>query len=218
MASKLYNQLSPLPFIPVYGKFDLNTYVQGSSDYEIMARVIETYNNAVKLFNEIIGMYSDIDQTIDELTQSYEQKLQEYEQEINNANTAFQTGINNTIQNQNTTISNFQTATKQQIQAQDTKIAQLNDAIDACQEEINKLLEGEYIENYVQALATWIDNNLQVMVQKVVKYVWFELDDSGYFIAWIPDTWDFITFDTDMNPDSEDYGKLALLWQPNVVD
>ena len=78
-------------------------------------------------------------------------------------------------------------------------------------------ISSDYIETYVQALATWIDNNLQVMVSKIVKYVWFEINEDGYFIAWIPDTWDFIDFDTEMNPDSEDYGKLALLWEPEAV-
>ena len=129
------NTLTPLPFLPIPGKFDLNTFLPGSSDYEILARVVETYNSAVK----------------------------------------------------------------------------------ECYNEVQKLINGEYIETYVQALATWIDNNLQVMVSKIVKYVWFEINEDGYFIAWIPDTWDFIDFDTEMNPDSEDYGKLALLWEPEVV-
>ena len=86
-----------------------------------------------------------------------------------------------------------------------------------CYNEVQKLINGEYIETYVQALATWIDNNLQVMVSKIVKYVWFEISEDGYFLAYIPDTWDFIDFDTEMNPDSDDYGKLALLWEPEVV-
>ena len=99
----------------------------------------------------------------------------------------------------------------------DAKIAQLDKTVQECYNEIQKLINGEYIETYVQALATWIDNNLQVMVSRIVKYVWFEVDENGYFLAWIPDTWDFIDFDTEMNPDSEDYGKLALLWEPEVV-
>lgn len=180
--------LTPLPLLPIPGKFDLNTFLPGSSDYEILARVVETYNSAVKQFNEIIEFYADYDTKIEQLEKNFQNKLDAFVTEVKN----YQNNI-------------------------DAKIAQLNATVQECYNEVQKLINGEYIETYVQALATWIDNNLQVMVSKIVKYVWFEINEDGYFIAWIPDTWDFIDFDTDMNPDSEDYGKLALLWEPEVV-
>ena len=180
--------LTPLPFLPIPGKFDLKTFRPGSSDYEILARVVETYNSAVKQFNEIIEFYGDYDTKIEQLENNFQEKLDTFEAQVNN----YQKNI-------------------------DTKIANLDKTVQECYTEIQKLINGEYIETYVQALATWIDNNLQVMVSKIVKYVWFEINEDGYFLAWIPDTWDFIDFDTEMNPDSEDYGKLALLWEPEVV-
>lgn len=198
-----YSQLTPLPFLPVFGKFDLNTYVQGSSDYEIMARVIETYNSAVKLFNQIIKDYGDFDNTIKQLTKDYEDQLNQYKQDTDKNISNFKTAITN---QQNTFESNI-----------NIKINKLTDRVNDCYAEVEKLINGEYIETYVQALATWIDNNLQVMVSKIVKYVWFEVNEDGYFVAYIPDTWDFIDFDTEMNPDDEDYGKLALLWETSIV-
>lgn len=198
-----YSQLTPLPFLPVFGKFDLNTYVQGSSDYEIMARVIETYNSAVKLFNQIIKDYGDFDNTIKQLTEDYENQLNQYKQDTDKNISDFKTYITN---QQNTFENNI-----------NVKINELTDKVNDCYEEVEKLINGEYIETYVQALATWIDNNLQVMVSKIVKYVWFEVNEDGYFVAYIPDTWDFIDFDTEMNPDNEDYGKLALLWETSIV-
>lgn len=198
-----YSQLTPLPFLPVFGKFDLNTYVQGSSDYEIMARVIETYNSAVKLFNQIIKDYGDFDNTIKELTKNYEDQLNQYKKDTDKNISDFKTSITN---QQNAFENNI-----------NVKINELTDRVNECYEEIEKLINGEYIETYVQALATWIDNNLQVMVSKIVKYVWFEVNEDGYFVAYIPDTWDFIDFDTEMNPDNEDYGKLALLWETSIV-
>jgi hypothetical protein len=191
--------LTPLPFLPIPGKFDLNTFLPGSSDYEILARVVETYNSAVKQFNEIITFYSQIEQ----IQEKFQIQLDDFENKVNTENEQFKSDIT-TQQN------NYQKDI-------DAKIAQLNKTVQKCYDEVQKLINGEYIETYVQALATWIDNNLQVMVSKIVKYVWFEINEDGYFIAWIPDTWDFIDFDTDMNPDSEDYGKLALLWEPEVV-
>ena len=198
-----YSQLTPLPFLPVFGKFDLNTYVQGSSDYEIMARVIETYNSAVKLFNQIIKDYGYFDNTIKQLTKDYEDQLNQYKQDTDKNISDFKTAITN---QQNTFESNI-----------NIKINELTDRVNDCYAEVEKLINGEYIETYVQALATWIDNNLQVMVSKIVKYVWFEVNEDGYFVAYIPDTWDFIDFDTEMNPDDEDYGKLALLWETAIV-
>lgn len=198
-----YSQLTPLPFLPVFGKFDLNTYVQGSSDYEIMARVVETYNVAVKLFNQIIKDYGDFDNTIKQLTKNYEDQLKQYKQDTDKD-----------ISNFKTSITNQQTTFETNI---NTKINELTTRVNECYEEVEKLINGEYIETYVQALATWIDNNLQVMVSKLVKYVWFEINEDGYFVAYIPDTWDFIDFDTEMNPDNEDYGKLALLWETSIV-
>lgn len=198
-----YSQLTPLPFLPVFGKFDLNTYVQGSSDYEIMARVIETYNSAVKLFNQIIKDYGDFDNTIKQLTKDYEDQLNQYKQDTDKNISDFKTAITN---QQNAFESNI-----------NIKINELTDRVNDCYAEVEKLINGEYIETYVQALATWIDNNLQVMVSKIVKYVWFEVNEDGYFVAYIPDTWDFIDFDTEMNPDDEDYGKLALLWETAIV-
>lgn len=198
-----YSQLTPLPFLPVFGKFDLNTYVQGSSDYEIMARVIETYNSAVKLFNQIIKDYGDFDNTIKQLTKDYEDQLNQYKQDTDKNISDFKTYITN---QQKTFENNI-----------NIKINELTDKVNDCYEEVEKLINGEYIETYVQALATWIDNNLQVMVSKIVKYVWFEVNEDGYFVAYIPDTWDFIDFDTEMNPDNEDYGKLALLWETSIV-
>lgn len=41
------------PFTPCYGKFDLNTYIQGASDYEIMAYLVQLYNTMADGYNSI---------------------------------------------------------------------------------------------------------------------------------------------------------------------
>lgn len=201
-----YEPLTPLPFLPIIGRFDLNTFIPGSSDYEIMARVVETYNKAVELFNQIIGQYSDIDKTIEELTKEYQKQLDAYKDDTDQSISAFEQEVNAKAQAQDTKIG-----------AQDNKIAELAATVRKLQNDVDNLINGEYIDNYVKALATWIDNNLQQMVAKVVKYVWFEIDESGYFVAYIPDTWDFVNFGTELDPDNEDYGKLVLEWESAVV-
>lgn len=201
-----YEPLTPLPFLPIPGLFNLNTFIPGSSDYEIMARVIETYNKAVELFNQIISQYSDIDKTIEELTKEYQKQLDTYKADTDQHISAFEQEVNTKVQAQDTKIG-----------AQDNKIAELAATVRKLQNDVDDLLNGEYIDNYVKALATWIDNNLQQMVAKIIKYVWFEIDESGYFVAYIPDTWDFVNFGTELDPDNEDYGKLVLEWESAVV-
>lgn len=187
-----YEPLSPLPFCPIPGKLDLTTFIPGWSDYEILAKVLEQYNKAIAEFNTLLELYGDYE----DYTHKLETKL-------------------------TTEITNFENKmTKQQNDYQkkiDAQIKTVNDTVKKCYDEVQKLINGDYIESYVTALAKWIDNNLQVMVSRVVTYVWFAIDENGYFVAYIPDQWDFVNFDTELNPDDEDYGKLRLLWEPEVV-
>lgn len=44
---------------PIYGKFDLTTYVQGASDYEIMAFLVQCYNATLKGYSEVTQLSKD---------------------------------------------------------------------------------------------------------------------------------------------------------------
>ena len=46
-------------FQPVYGKFDLTTYIQGASDYEIMAFLVGKYNACLEAYGNITKLSSD---------------------------------------------------------------------------------------------------------------------------------------------------------------
>lgn len=91
-------------------------------------------------------------------------------------------------------------------------IKNLTSELNATLEELEKVKNGEYVNLYIDALASWIDNNLQELVGRVVKYIFFGLTDDGYFIAYIPDSWDFINFDTIIQPENPLYGHLLLQW------
>lgn len=93
-----------------------------------------------------------------------------------------------------------------------TDINQLKQQIATVQEELQKFINGDYTNLYIESLSNWIDQNLQQLVGRVVKYIFFGLTDDGYFCAYIPDTWDFISFDTILNPDDPMYGHLLLNW------
>lgn len=82
--------------------------------------------------------------------------------------------------------------------------------------------ELETLKNEVTIVKQWIDNfnagkivELEKIVGEYLKVaVLFGLTDSGYFVAYIPSTWDDITFGTTGldTPLSEDgvYGRLTL--------
>ena len=46
-------------FMPVYGKFDLTTYIQGASDYEIMAFLVGKYNTCLEAYGNITKLSTD---------------------------------------------------------------------------------------------------------------------------------------------------------------
>ena len=46
-------------FQPVYGKFDLTTYIQGASDYEIMAFLVGKYNACLEAYRNITKLSTD---------------------------------------------------------------------------------------------------------------------------------------------------------------
>jgi hypothetical protein len=93
-----------------------------------------------------------------------------------------------------------------------TELSELKTEVDFVSVELTKVKNGDYVSLYLDSLSKWIDSNLTAIVSRVVKFVAFELDDSGRLIAYIPDTWDFLKFDTDVNTESANYGHLILEW------
>lgn len=112
--------------------------------------------------------------------------------------------LNNVIQNQ--------TAMYETIVQHGTNITTLQQQVALIQDELQKFINGDYTNLYIQSLANWIDNNLQELVGRVVKYIFFGLTDDGYFCAYIPSAWQWISFDTIVNPNDPMYGHLLLHW------
>lgn len=91
-------------------------------------------------------------------------------------------------------------------------VTQLKVDVKELQDELDKVKNGDYVSLYIDSLKNFIDNNLEALVGRVVKFVNFGLSADGYFTALIPSTWEFIHFDTIMDSDSELYGHLILNW------
>lgn len=89
-------------------------------------------------------------------------------------------------------------------------IAQLKEDVELLNSEFEKIKNGSYASLYITALSNWLAENLINVVGEIVKFVWFGLDDDGHFVAYIPTSWRFLTFDMVADPDSPDYGRLLL--------
>lgn len=75
-------------------------------------------------------------------------------------------------------------------------INQLIGDVKLLNDEMDKVKNGDYVSLYLDSIINWINQNLEKIVKDVAKMVWFGLDDEGYFIAVIPDSWCSIDFDT----------------------
>lgn len=79
---------------------------------------------------------------------------------------------------------------------------------------IDDFNNGEFTDDFIESLKSWIVNNVNDLISYAIKNVWFGLTDSGYFVAYIPDSWNDIIFNTigyDIDvEDSVNYGRLVL--------
>lgn len=92
------------------------------------------------------------------------------------------------------------------------KMEQLQSDLDNLENTVNDIISGKYADEMIPGIENWINENLQKFVSNIVKYVFFGLSMDGHFVAYIPKTWNFITFDTIVDSTSPLYGHLILKW------
>lgn len=91
-------------------------------------------------------------------------------------------------------------------------------ALDAKMDEIEAtyqaILAGDFPEALKEAFYNWMIENASNIVARMIKNVFFGLTDSGYFCAWVPESWSDITFKTSgydyTTPLAPDFGHLIL--------
>lgn len=69
---------------------------------------------------------------------------------------------------------------------------------------------GKFPPSVYDAMETWWIKNAVDLVGKLTRFVFFGLTLDGHFVAYIPENWRDIQFDTIIDPDSADYGKLTI--------
>lgn len=79
----------------------------------------------------------------------------------------------------------------------------------------NAIASGNFPPGMYNTLHDWVVKNSASIIGELVKMVFFYLDDNGYFVASIPDSWSEIIFNTsgfDIFPAGVDYGHLVLTY------
>ena len=85
-----------------------------------------------------------------------------------------------------------------------------HEAIIELQEQFKKFMESGFFDYYAAQLEKWINDNMERIISKAIKMVFFGLTPDGYFCAYIPSSWAGIMFDTVADYASENYGCLVL--------
>ena len=87
-------------------------------------------------------------------------------------------------------------------------------------EDFKKLVEdieaGNFPESIREAFSKWMRENALDLVGELVKMVFFGITNDGYFVAYIPEGWDDIIFNTtgyDIAVAGYDYGHLTLSFE-----
>lgn len=78
--------------------------------------------------------------------------------------------------------------------------------------EFQKFKESGFYDYYAEQIEQWINDNLEWIFKTLAKQVFFGLTLDGYFVAYIPESWDDIVFDTGHVYGADTYGRLILRW------
>lgn len=93
--------------------------------------------------------------------------------------------------------------------------------VNELQAEFEKFKESGFDDYYAEQIAQWVADNMPEIIGEAIKNVWFGLTDTGYFCAYVPDSWSDIMFDTGAVYGTETYGRLILRYNVNgegVID
>ena len=76
------------------------------------------------------------------------------------------------------------------------------------------IMAGNFPDSMIESLHNWLARNAFDIIGEMVKMVFFGLTDSGYFVAYIPESWRDIVFNTSeydiFIPAFGEYGHLVL--------
>lgn len=102
------------------------------------------------------------------------------------------------------------------MQARDTlqELGGYADRIEELESAIKAIETGDFTPEMAAAIVDLVQKNIIDLVGEMVKFVFFGLTADGYFVAYIPEPWDSIIFNTtnyDIFIDGvPEFGRLVL--------
>lgn len=93
-----------------------------------------------------------------------------------------------------------------------------HDAIVELQEKFTEFMTSGFDDYYAAQIEAWINANMERIICAAIKMVFFGLTQDGYFVAFIPDSWSDIGFDTGMVYAAPTYGRLILTFEDGFGD
>lgn len=104
------------------------------------------------------------------------------------------------------TLDEFKDAMLKWIQETQPTIDELNELLDM-------IASGNLPEGMQEGIRKWLEVNALDLIGQLVKMVFFGITDDGYFVAYIPESWNDIIFGTtglDTIIPGIEYGRLVL--------
>lgn len=92
----------------------------------------------------------------------------------------------------------------------------LVDELSRLKELFEQFMESGFDDYYKEQIERWIDEHMADIISRSIRMVFFGLTMDGYFVAYIPDSWNEIVFDTGAVYGYDTYGRLILRY--NVDD
>lgn len=75
-----------------------------------------------------------------------------------------------------------------------------------------KFMESGFNDYYAEQIEQWVKDNLAYLYGTFCKQVYFGLTLDGHFVAYIPDSFSDLIFDTGYEYGKDTYGRLILRW------
>lgn len=97
------------------------------------------------------------------------------------------------------------------------QLGMTNEQLEELIKEFEDYKQNGFNDYYKEQVQEWVKNNLNFIFNSVVSQVFFGLTQDGYFVAYIPDSWDDIIFDTGWDFTKDTYGRLILRWNSDSV-
>lgn len=87
-----------------------------------------------------------------------------------------------------------------------------NEDIQELRDYVNEFLTSGFDDALAEKIAKWVDEHLQFIFTHTIRQVYFGLTQDGHFVAYVPDSWSDIVFDTGADYNLDTYGRLILRW------